>query len=136
MTVSLSEFKPLPEPVIIVEDEPLIRILLEETLEEIGISSTTFDNAGSALIHLKSIDGKCSLIIADHGLPGGIQGIEFIRLAHERWPSIPSILTSGYSIDKQELLPATVFLPKPYTLVELEETITNALRQRHSPPQQ
>jgi DNA-binding NtrC family response regulator len=105
-------------------------MLLEETLAEIGFSSATFEDAASALTHLESIKGDCILIIADQGLPGGIQGSEFIRLAKEKWPSIPSILTSGYLIDEQVVLPPTIYMHKPYTLDQLETTIATVLHQQ------
>jgi len=87
-----------------------------------------FDNAASALTHLTNAKGDCSLLIADQGLPGGMQGSEFIRLVKERWPSIPSILTSGYAVDEQMIPPTTIFLAKPYTLDCLETTIATCLR--------
>jgi DNA-binding NtrC family response regulator len=132
VSVNLAELLPITGHVIVIEDEPVVRMLLEETLAEIGFSSATFDNAASALSHLISIKGDCTLIIADQGLPGGIQGSEFIRLAKEQWPSIPSILTSGYLIDEQVIPASTVYLHKPYTLDQLETTIaTVLLKHRH-----
>jgi hypothetical protein len=65
-------------------------MLLEDTLTEIGFSSSTSDNAASALSHLISIKGDCTLIIADQGLSRGIQGSEFIRLANEQTIAINS----------------------------------------------
>jgi DNA-binding NtrC family response regulator len=132
VNVNLAELLPITGHVIVIEDEPVLRMLLEETLAEIGFSSATFDNAASALTHLISIKGECALIIADQGLPGGIQGSEFIRLAKEQWPSIPSILTSGYLIDEQVIPASTIYLHKPYTLDQLETTIATVLLQhRH-----
>jgi DNA-binding response OmpR family regulator len=132
VSINLAELLPITGHVIVIEDEPVVRMLLEETLAEIGFSTATFDNAASALTHLISINGDCTLIIADQGLPGRIQGSEFIRLAKEQWPSIPSILTSGYLIDKQEIPASAIYLHKPYTLDQLETTIaTVLLRHRH-----
>ena len=133
MSVIWAELIPTTRHVIVIEDEPVVRMLLEETLAEIGFSSATFDSATSALTHLISIKGDCSLIIADQGLPGGIQGSEFIRQAKEHWPSIPSILTSGYLIDEQVIPPSTTYLHKPYTLDKLEATIATVLRQQRPP---
>lgn len=107
---NLAELPPIARLVIAIEDDPVVRMLLEETLAEIGFSSLTFDNATSALTHLTNINGDCTLLIADQGLPGGIQGCELIRLAKEQWPSIPSILTSGYAIDEQRIPRSTIYL--------------------------
>lgn len=129
VSINWAELVPNTGLVIVIEDEPVLRMLLEETLAEIGFSSATFDNAASALTHLISIKGDCTLIIADQGLSGGIQGSEFIRLANEQWPSIPSILTSGYLIDEQVMPPSTFYLHKPYTLGKLETAIATVLSQ-------
>ncbi|KRP84223.1 MULTISPECIES: response regulator [Pseudomonas] len=130
MSVNWAELLPITGHVIVIEDEPVVRMLLEETLAEIGFSSATFDNASSALTHLINIKGDCTLIIAEQGPSGGIQGAEFIRLAKEQLPSIPSILTSGYLIDEQVIPPSTIYLHKPYTLDQLETTIATVLRQQ------
>ncbi|SED15070.1 Response regulator receiver domain-containing protein [Pseudomonas frederiksbergensis] len=130
MSVRLDEQLPATGHVIVIEDDSVVRMLFEETLAELGFSSATFDNAASALTHLLRIKGECILIIADQGLPGGIQGSEFIRLAKEQWPLIPSILTSGYVVEEQLIPPSTIFLHKPYTLNQLEMTIVAVLQQQ------
>jgi DNA-binding NtrC family response regulator len=132
VSVHLAEQLHMTGHVIVIEDEPVLRMLLGETLAEIGFSSMTFDNAASALTHLISIRGDCILIIADQGLPGGIQGSEFIGLAKEQWPLIPSILTSGYLVDEQVIPPFTTYLHKPFTLNQFEATIYTVLQQ-HRP---
>lgn len=126
----MAELIPIAGHVIVIEDDPVVRMLLEETLAEIGLTSASFDNAASALTHLTNINGECALIIADQGLPGGIQGSELIRLAMEKWPSIPSILTSGYLVNEQLIPPSTTYLAKPYTLNDLETTIATSLGQQ------
>lgn len=115
---------------IIIEDEPVVRMLLQETLTEMGFTSAGFDNAVQALTHLIHIQGDRTLLIADQGLPGGVQDTELIRMANNRWPSIPSILTSGYLIDKQVVPPSATYLHKPYTLDQLEKTIAIVLQQQ------
>ncbi|RON53093.1 response regulator [Pseudomonas frederiksbergensis] len=122
--------RPVHGRVIVIEDEPVVRMLLEELLAELGYASAGFDNAVQALSYLVHIEGDCSFIIADQGLPGGMRGTEFIRMANERWPSIPSILVSGYSVDEQLIPLSTSFLKKPYTLAQLESTIATATRNR------
>lgn len=59
-------------------------------------------------------------MIVDQGLPGGMRSNDFIRVANERWPSIPSILTTGYSVDEQEIAPSATCLEKPFTLAQLD----------------
>lgn len=123
------DFLPLTGLVIVIEDNTVVRMLLEESLTEMGFSSSGFDNASTAFEHLTSINGCCALIIADQGLPGGIKGAELVRIVKEKWPAIPSIITSGYRLDESLLPSYSSCLPKPYTLNELERTIREALDQ-------
>ncbi|WP_241001873.1 response regulator [Pseudomonas viridiflava] len=130
MSVDWKDGQPVLGVVIVIEDEPVVRMLLEELLAELGYASAGFDNAIQALSYLVHIEGDCALIIADQGLPGGMRGTEFIRMANERWPSIPSILVSGYSVDEQSIPPSATFLNKPYTVAQLESTIAIATHYR------
>lgn len=126
--MSMDELVPTARHVVVIDDEPAVRMFLQESLAEIGFSSAIFDNAVTGLTHLFRVQGDCCLIIADQGLPGGIQGTEFIRMVKERWPAIPSILTSGYFVEEQLISPSTTYLHKPFTLKQLEKSITIALR--------
>jgi CheY-like chemotaxis protein len=118
--------------VIVIEDEPVVQMLLQEMLTELGFTSSAFEDAVQALNYLMQTRGDCTFIIADQGLPGGMKGTEFICMAHKMWPSIPTILTSGYYVDVQDIPSFATYLHKPYTLVQLEQTILPLLRQ---PPQ-
>ncbi|MFJ7281720.1 response regulator [Pseudomonas sp. NPDC099000] len=130
MSVDWKYGQPTLGLVIVIEDEPVVRMLLKELLAELGYASAGFDNAIHALSYLVHIEGDCAFIIADQGLPRGMQGTEFIRMANERWPSIPSILVSGYSVDEQLIPLSATFLQKPYTLAQLENTIATATHYR------
>lgn len=130
MNADGKEARPALGRVIVIEDEPVVRMLLEEFLAELGYTSAGFDNAIQAMSYLVKIEGDCAFIIADHGLPGGMQGTEFIRMTNERWPSIPSILSSGYFVDEQLIPPSAIYLHKPYTLDQLEVIIAIALHPR------
>lgn len=133
MNVDWKSGQPMLGLIIVIEDEPIVRMLLEEFLAELGYTSAGFDNAVQALSYLVHIEGDCALIIADQGLPGGMKGTEFIHMANERWPSIPSILVSGYSVEEKLIPLSATFLHKPYTLDELESTIANVTSYRPTP---
>ena len=88
---------------IVVEDDPILRVLMVEILAEIGLHSLDFETADDALIYLMSRSNDCSLVIADHGLPGQLQGAEFIALMKTKWP--PSLRSS---------LPATRWMSQQF----------------------
>lgn len=83
--------------IILVEDDSMLRQLAVDIITELGGACLAFESADDALIALLESHGGCSLIIADHGLPGQIKGAEFLTLVNEKWPAIPTILTSGIS---------------------------------------
>ncbi|MDQ0121550.1 DNA-binding NtrC family response regulator [Pseudomonas lini] len=119
---------PIDGEIVVVEDDALLRSLVLEILMEVGAHCVAFGNADDALIHMLTSHTRCALIIADHGLPGQIQGAELAALAHSRWPEIPAIITSGWSDTFIGLPPTTNFLAKPWTLEGLVMAVANTLQ--------
>lgn len=73
-------------------------------------------------------DTRCALIIADHGLPGQVQGAELAELVRGRWPEMPVVITCGWT-DTFIGLPATThFLAKPWSLEGLVMAVANVLQ--------
>lgn len=126
--LSLSE-----KVVVVIEDDPTLQTLLENILIELGAVCDAFDNAEDALIHLMGLKSECSLIVVDHGVPGSIKGMEFISMAHERWPGLPAILTSGFQLDASQVTPPVTYLFKPWSIDELTAAIDQALHAANVP---
>ena len=70
--------------------------------------------------------GACSWVIADHGVPEALKGLEFLKLVAKKWPHIPAILTSGYQLQPTGAPPVT-FLFKPWSVEELLSAIGQAM---------
>jgi DNA-binding NtrC family response regulator len=122
---------PLSEPVIVVEDDPLLRGLMMDILSEIGLLSESFNTADDALIHMLSASHSHSLVISDHGLPGKLKGSDFIAVVKARWPSTATILTSGYSLDPSIVPASTTYLEKPWSMNELVAAVAELLQRDH-----
>lgn len=116
------------QTIVIVEDDETLQSLLVDILVELGAACEAFSNAEDALIHLIGLKGKCSMIVVDHGVPGSIKGMEFISMVHEKWPGLPAILTSGYQLDASKVTPPVIYLFKPWSIDELVNAISQALR--------
>lgn len=116
MIVQWEGFLPIEGSVIVIEDDPTLRALMEEIVSEVGGKAIPFATADDALTYLLQTHEQCRLVIADHGVPGQIQGIEFIEMVSSRWPSIAAILTSGYVIDPQAVPGSCIYLHKPWSL--------------------
>jgi PAS domain S-box-containing protein len=107
------------ETVLVVEDEPAIRVVARRVLERAGYAVQVAPDAQEALRLLESGAVRPDLLLTDIVMPG-MSGNELARVVHERWPAVRILLTSGYS---SELLAERArgpgswpLLGKPYTM--------------------
>lgn len=128
MNVNWEGLLPIQGEIIIVEDDPTLRLLMVEIVSEIGANVRQFDSADDALTYLLQAHEKCRMVIADHSVPGQIRGTEFVEMVRGRWPSIEAILTSGYALDLTTIPPATIYLHKPWSLDELVISVAALLQ--------
>ena len=128
MNVNWEEMQPIEGLVIVIEDDPTLRGLMADILAEIAAKVLAFGTADDALTYLLEHRGGCSLAIVDHGLPGQIQGAEFIELAKSRWPAIATILTSGYLIEPATVPSGTIYLHKPWSIDDFVKSVTTLLQ--------
>ena len=128
MHVEWERLSPVTGWVIVVEDDPTLRMLMVEILTEIGLQSLDFETADDALVYLLSMPDGCPLVIADHGLPGQLQGAELIEMVKVKWPFTATILTSGYALDPSIVPSTTTYLEKPWSLNDLVMAVANLLQ--------
>ena len=119
---------PVQGEIVVVEDDPTLRLLMVEIVSELGATVRHFDSADDAITYLLQAHEKCRMVIADHGVPGQIQGTEFVGMVKGRWPSIEAILTSGYALDLTTIPSATIYLHKPWSLDELVLSVAALLQ--------
>ncbi|WP_371929120.1 response regulator [Pseudomonas sp. AU8050] len=120
--------QPIDGEIVVVEDDPLLRDLMQEILVDVGAQCVAFSSGDDALIYLLQSVTKCALIIADHGLPGQVQGAELAELVRGRWPELPIVITSGWTDTFIGLPGGANFLPKPWTLEGLVTTVAELLQ--------
>jgi response regulator RpfG family c-di-GMP phosphodiesterase len=80
--------------VLVVEDEPLIRLLAAEVLEEEGFDVLEAATAPAALALLEKRP-EVQALFTDIDMPGGMNGLELAQVVHERYPHIALVVTSG-----------------------------------------
>jgi CheY-like chemotaxis protein len=90
--------------VLIVEDEPLLRILAASILEEGGYETLGVASADEA-IHLLETRSDIRVVFADINLPGSMDGLRLAHVVRGRWPPVELVLTSGHSKVRDEDLP-------------------------------
>jgi CheY-like chemotaxis protein len=113
--------------VLVVEDEPLLRLLAAESLVEVGYEVVEAADAGAALKVLQT-RGDVELIFTDIHMPGALDGLGLARTVNTRWPRIRLLLTSGRERPSQGAIPEEGrFIEKPYTPSDLLRNVANLL---------
>jgi PAS domain S-box-containing protein len=107
------------ETIIVVDDEPLVRMLAVEELEELGYSVMEAADGASALKILNS-PLPITLLITDVGLPGGMNGRQLADAARVGRPGLEVLFITGYAenavLNHGHLDPGMHVLTKPFQL--------------------
>jgi two-component system, response regulator PdtaR len=100
--------------VLIVEDEPLIRLDAAQTLEASGFEVIEASNADEAIKILED-RSDISVVFTDVQMPGSMDGVKLAQAVRKRWPPVKLIITSGRRLSRDLELPeGTGFISKPY----------------------
>lgn len=111
--------------ILVVEDEPLIRLGLVSLVEEAGYTVLEASHAEQA-IRLVERHPDVSVIITDVDMPGSMDGIKLSHFVRGRWPPIHLIVISGKAgISAAELPSGARFLAKPLR----DELLLSAVRE-------
>jgi len=104
-----------PAPVIlIVEDDPFLRMLAVEFVNEAGFQTLEAGDADQAIAMLES-SSKVTVLFTDINMPGSMDGLKLARVVSNRWPVIEILIASGHVLLQQaDLPPNGRFLRKPY----------------------
>ena len=124
----------LDQPVVLlVEDEPLVRLTQVDILREAGFWVLEAENADEAFETLRRRQGV-SVVLTDVDMPGSIDGFEFACLVAQGWPEVRVLVISGKAFpDEGDLPPSAVFVAKPvYPDVLIEHL---KMLMAHSDPQ-
>jgi DNA-binding NtrC family response regulator len=99
--------------VLLVEDEPLIRLFISELLEEAGFKVVEAANAKEAQVILEA-GLRVNVLLTDVDMPGGCNGFELARQVYEARPEVEILIMSGRQWPEQgDLPPGAAFLAKP-----------------------
>jgi CheY-like chemotaxis protein len=120
--------KPECRKILFVEDEPLLGELMTEALADKGFDVEVAPDAGHALRYLLS-GADVDVLFTDIDLGAGMDGATLARLARAMRPRLPVVYASGRrSAEQLDTVPGSVFLPKPYTLNQVDATIAELCR--------
>ncbi|MBX8519796.1 PAS domain-containing protein [Pseudomonas cichorii] len=107
------------QTIMIVDDEPTIRMLVSEVIEDHGYRSVEAAEGATAL-ELLSTDMRVDLLVTDVGLPGGMNGRQLADAARILRPDLKVMFITGYAenaiIGNGHLEPGMWVLTKPFTM--------------------
>jgi PAS domain S-box-containing protein len=110
------------ETVLVVDDEPSVRLLIQEVLEELGYKVLEAETGAAGLQILDSV-GRVDLLVTDVGLPGGMNGRQLADAALVSRPDLKVLFITGYAenavIGDGHLKPGMHVLTKPFSLEAL-----------------
>jgi CheY-like chemotaxis protein len=129
-----SEIAQLPpgegETILIVDDEPTIRMLIGDTLTELGYRGIEAADAATGLKVLES-DVNIDLLITDVGLPGAMNGKDMADKARARRPKLKVLFITGYAqnaaITNGHLDPHMQVMSKPFSMEKLAARIRSII---------
>ncbi|MFG1397456.1 PAS domain-containing hybrid sensor histidine kinase/response regulator [Roseixanthobacter pseudopolyaromaticivorans] len=114
------------ETVLLVEDDPGVRLLIGEVLRDLGYTCIEASD-GQAAMPILSSDIRLDLMITDVGLPG-INGRQLAALAREQRPRLKILFATGYAeraVEQAKFLgPGMEMVSKPFTLDALASKIS------------
>ena len=129
--------RPTPAPgsgrpvVLVVDDEPSVRSLVESVLAEAAFEVVQAANGVDALAIFAHDSRRIDLVLLDLSMPS-LNGLEILRALREIRPDVRVILSSGYGATDAltEVDPQTLagFLEKPYHPTRLLAEVERALR--------
>jgi CheY-like chemotaxis protein len=118
--------------VLIVEDEPLVRMGAVNIIEDAGFAAIEAASADEA-IRILECRGDIRVVFTDIHMPGSMDGLKLAHAVRNRWPPIKIIVTSGRElIAEQDLPEGGRFFAKPYNPIEVLDALREwALQERH-----
>lgn len=115
--------QPKPQAIVVVEDEPLLRMAALDLVENAGFAAVEARDAEEAIAILQTRT-DIRVVLVDADMPGSMTGLKLAAAIRDRWPPIQMVITSSNAWLDDSTIPAhTVFYPKPYSESEVAATL-------------
>ncbi len=114
------------ETVLVVDDEPTVRMLVTEVLQELGYTAIEAVDGAAGLRVLQS-NARIDLLVTDVGLPGGLNGRQVADAGRAMRPDLKVLFITGYAenaaLGRGHLDPGMHVLTKPFAVEALASRI-------------
>ena len=81
--------------VLLVEDEPLIREIMAESLRDAGHEVIEVETGVAALQAIRTLSEPLSILVTDFHMPGDIDGAQVAAQVRTVFPALPVVIASG-----------------------------------------
>jgi PAS domain S-box-containing protein len=116
--------------VLVVEDNVDVGVFSTQLLTDLGYETTWASGAEDALALLAENAEGFDVVFSDVVMPG-LNGVELGRIIRQRWPTLPVLLTSGYShVLAEDGRHGFEILRKPYAVEDLSRILRKVTRTR------
>ncbi|WP_294392938.1 PAS domain S-box protein [uncultured Sphingomonas sp.] len=123
------------ETVLVVDDEPTVRMLVMEVLDELGYAALEAGDGAAGLKILQS-DTRIDLLVTDVGLPGGMNGRQMADLAREHRPDLEVLFVTSYAenavVGNGQLDPGMHVMTKPFAMEALASYVRELIHKGHA----
>jgi two-component system response regulator PilR (NtrC family) len=123
------------QQVLVIDDEPDIRELLDLTLTRMGLDVTTVEDLAEARRELQN--GEFSFCLTDMRLPDG-NGLDLVEEISENIPNLPTAVITAHGKIEDAVhalkMGAFDFVSKPVDLAVLRKLVNTALKLRKDEP--
>ncbi|WP_244065687.1 response regulator transcription factor [Bradyrhizobium sp. Ce-3] len=118
-----------PLPVLVVEDDYLVKELVEEALSEGGFEAQTVASAEEAIVLLQENHRRYRALITDVHLHGELTGWDVARRARELNLDLPVVYMTGDGADQwpSKGVPGSILLVKPFAPAQLVTAVSGLL---------
>jgi CheY-like chemotaxis protein len=99
---------------LVVEDDPLVRFDLAQSLEAEGYQTFEAGDAAEA-IGVMEANPQIRVVFTDIQMPGTMDGLALSHYVRKRWPPTIIVVSSGQCSPREdEMASGARFIPKPY----------------------
>ncbi len=118
------------QTVLIVDDEPTVRMLVAEVLQDLGYTAIEAADGLAGLKVLRS-DVRIDLMITDVGLPGGMNGRQMADAGRVARPDLKVMFITGYAenavVGNGHLEPGMAVMTKPFAIEALASRVRDLI---------
>lgn len=125
-----TSMKLVPGSVLLVDDDPMVRVVIEDALQSFGLTVTLARDGADALTQCQNAEQPIRLVILDMVMPV-MDGAETFTRLRRLQPNVPILVCSGFALEQSTSASFEAgnwkFLRKPFSNEVLFEAVSQLL---------